>query len=346
LNLLRGWRRLLWGGAITIVLLLVATGVVIIYFDRPQQPAQISYVGVAFSCPLGSSLVLHTTPNLSINVNPDSESYQVIFTIWAETDGPAPCRIVMDLPSDAQEIPYLYDTASGTALTIPMVEHQTNQGRYVEGMAPLARGDASETLLMQNSFTTRAGLRSNGWGRHDLFFNFGNGFAPVAGIRLGEGAFPVRDDSRTEEDLQLEFEVPPGHDITQTFPSGTISKRFGAVSWPHTGAELPQVYMATYQIDGIRFWVSHATDLLTISIGALLGLLLALRKPDNTAQTASSPPNNLPYPISHSGHSMRYWYFLSGAVALLSWIWIRNRRARIRHYNQCRYGSRCPFQRF
>jgi hypothetical protein len=149
---------------------------------------------------------------------------------------------------------------------------------------------------------TQARVARTGWGRWHAVLQVGDGqgfigawprpFPRPAGASPGADNLQVYFETMTEAD---DFE------FANILPSTATITFAGRLQWT-TNGDLP--LDVTYEHSRTRFWAEHAVDLVTLAVGALLGLLLTTR--DRGGRTAGSPaPARRPRPSRVRGVAYR-----------------------------------------
>jgi hypothetical protein len=260
-------------------------------------------------------------PKFEIIIDPGSASYSANLSVFATTKGATPCKIRMDLPGDAT-----MEDAPGVANI--MKDQGSEFQRHAEALVPI-KTEGAETPQISGFFKSSLGFRREGWGRDSLYLIFGNGLVVEPEPLL---PFPEKPGTNSPQTVKLSIDPPLDSDRLVTIaPSGAETDAQGKVTWTLGEPELPHIYKLTYENSYTRYWAEHAINIVLLSIGALLGVMLAARERPTLVGNSVPARVSTTMPTQVSKHSSHHRpYFFAGMLAgfVLATLFTRHTRRR------------------
>ncbi|MEU4214132.1 hypothetical protein [Actinoplanes sp. NPDC026623] len=269
--------------ALTLLLVASAVGGFAIYKDFPSGPHRFSAVAVGFNCPEGSSIELSAPPELNLSLHSDN-TYDAMLTVTAATVGPHSCKAGIDLPTGAAKVPQLPDDQ----FSVPQGAIEGLSAGVMTAPLPFKHGD-DEPEPVVAVYTGTAGFRRDGWGRGSFSIMLDNGIPSPFEL----APYPRNPDDPEAPAVKLSILLPRDKaDLVRILPTTSRDDALNGISWDNIKNE--SLYSVTFEDSRTRYWVDHLIDAMTVTIGALLGVILAVQGAEpaekNAKETTSSRP--------------------------------------------------------
>lgn len=263
--------------AVALAIAMVGTGVWVILNDRPGgRVGRGDLAGLTERCS-GSARLGLSRYHVQFDLTPDGYWMYGYVTATRPPEAGGRCQLAVPIPGDATHVrEFGFRTQS---VHVPM--------RVESAVASVSRAGGLTLPAQLGLEYFSPGIWRQGWGEVGLVIPI---VGPVPGAQPGElisesgtsigtAGLPLRED--------VTVLCPPGSRTVSAYPAGAQQTDPGAVVWTN----LPQNMFArvTCQNPQVRFWVDHATDLIVLGLGAILGILMAL----NPKRRRTTPPNPL-----------------------------------------------------
>jgi hypothetical protein len=272
--------------AVALAIAMVGTGVWVILNDRPGgRVGPGDMAGLTERCS-GSARLGLSRYHAQFDLTPGGYWMYGYVTATRRLAAGGGCQLAAPVPGDATHVrEFGFRTHS---VHVPV--------RVESAVASVSRAGRLALPVQLGLEYFSPGIWRQGWGEVGLVIPIAG---PVHGAQPGELISERGGTSTGTAILPLREDVavlcPPGSRTVSAYPAGAQQTDPGAVVW----TSLPQNAFAevTCQNPQVRFWVDHATDLIVLGLGAILGILMALN-PKRRRATRDSPPQAVSFPVA------------------------------------------------
>lgn len=264
--------------ALILAVLMVIFGFWVIWYDRPTREESANPMGMEKWCTTGTDIGISNF-QVTIMVSPSGYIFEGALFFTHPLTGSGKCIISTLIPDGVSQTQLI-----GFQRQAPKI----NQGGDVALITIDAKNREPKSEV--GLFYYSPGVSRNGWGKLKLSIptvGVKDGPAPVAIPNELLGTTLYRNEVEANESLSVM--CPSGSDVDADYPNNGILPDSNRIEWDNL-AENTYVQL-TCQNSQIRFWVDHATDLIVLGVGAILGLLVALepRRKRGAKEEAAGP---------------------------------------------------------
>jgi hypothetical protein len=227
----------------------------------------------------------------SLWVNLEEHGYTGLFRAWFIQTGHGKCRFTLMLPQDVQDVPEYQGRFGQSDIAVkvtarvrtylaecpPLLPCSRRSKRDVQLVGTLATDRPGRAQFVVYQYKTSSTDLSDGYGR--ALFNFSAMFKPEDAPRT----FGPDSQRKTAEKhgLNIDMTCPSGMTLSNVYPDspGALREDYAA-NWTVPPLGDYSDYTMTC-IDEEKIWeADHASDLIVLGTGALLGVLIGLLLPD------------------------------------------------------------------
>ena len=280
--------------SMTLAIAMVGFGLWVILNDRPsgRLPGK-DPVSLSEQCS-GNARIEVSPYNIKIDLTPSGYFMYGGVTLLRTPAGSGQCQLAAQIPNDATRI-------GGNDFRI---ERTSAPARLQAAVASVSRAGGPVPLEDIGLQYFSPDIQREGWGEVSFMLpaelaqdgQQGELVSATGSTIFGGQASTLHED--------VDISCPRGSTISSSYPSGARQIDPGETAWTKL---LPGMFIeVSCQNPQVRFWVGHATDLIVLGVGAILGLLVALdprRRPGTPHEPPPGPGTRPPGPTPRTRRS-------------------------------------------